>query len=469
MTLWSSRMGAAPGRGDDGLHRQPRVRPPARARRRQGSLAHVRGLGRAGILTADEVDALVDGARARSARELASGRFRTSRRPTRTSTPRSSGASPSSPARPAPSSTPGAAATTRSRRRCGCSPARELARVIADGCSSSQTTLRAARDGGGRRLPARLHPPAAGPARAARPPAARARLGARRATSTGCSTTWRRLDVSPLGAGALGGSSLPLDPDGVADELGFDGRFENSLDAVSDRDFVAEALFDLALLGVHLSRHRRGDRPLLERGVRLRPARRRLGDGQLDAAAEEEPRRRRARPWQGRPPGRAPDRLPRRRSRACRSRTTATCKRTRSRCSTRSTRSCSRSPALDGAARDGSRSTSTGCRPRPTARPRRGRPGGVAGRRRDAVSGGARPGRRARARVHRAAACRSPSSSRPTRASAQEALELLDPGAAVRRRTTPGGGRTRRRRRPAASASRHGVADDSQAARRREA
>ena len=63
-----------------------------------------------------------------------------------------------------------------------------------------------------------------------------------------------RLDVSPLGAGALAGSSLPLDPDGVADELGFGGRFENSLDAVSDRDFVAEALFDLALLGVHLSR-----------------------------------------------------------------------------------------------------------------------------------------------------------------------------------------------------------------------
>jgi argininosuccinate lyase len=66
--------------------------------------------------------------------------------------------------------------------------------------------------------------------------------------------TRRRLDVSPLGAGALAGSSLPLDPDWVARELGFGGRFENSLDAVSDRDFVAEALFDLALLGTHLSR-----------------------------------------------------------------------------------------------------------------------------------------------------------------------------------------------------------------------
>ncbi len=66
--------------------------------------------------------------------------------------------------------------------------------------------------------------------------------------------TVERLNVSPLGAGALAGSSLPLDPDFVAEELGFSSRFENSLDAVSDRDFVAEALFDIALIGVHLSR-----------------------------------------------------------------------------------------------------------------------------------------------------------------------------------------------------------------------
>jgi argininosuccinate lyase len=66
--------------------------------------------------------------------------------------------------------------------------------------------------------------------------------------------TRRRLDVSPLGAGALAGSSLPLDPDATAADLGFAARFDNSLDAVSDRDFVAEALFDLALIGVHLSR-----------------------------------------------------------------------------------------------------------------------------------------------------------------------------------------------------------------------
>ena len=69
---------------------------------------------------------------------------------------------------------------------------------------------------------------------------------------------WRdalaRADVSPLGAGALAGSSLPLDPDATAGELGFAKRFDNSLDAVSDRDFVAEALFVAALTQVHLSR-----------------------------------------------------------------------------------------------------------------------------------------------------------------------------------------------------------------------
>ncbi len=67
-------------------------------------------------------------------------------------------------------------------------------------------------------------------------------------------STIDRLDISPLGAGALAGSSLPLDPAGTAADLGFAGVFANSLDAVSDRDFVAEALFDLALIGVHLSR-----------------------------------------------------------------------------------------------------------------------------------------------------------------------------------------------------------------------
>ncbi len=63
-----------------------------------------------------------------------------------------------------------------------------------------------------------------------------------------------RASVSPLGAGALAGSTLPLDPAAVAADLGFDRAFANSIDAVSDRDFVAEFLFVGALIGVHLSR-----------------------------------------------------------------------------------------------------------------------------------------------------------------------------------------------------------------------
>ena len=63
-----------------------------------------------------------------------------------------------------------------------------------------------------------------------------------------------RIAVSPLGAGASGGSSLPLDPDVVADELGMVGTFSNSLDAVSSRDFVAEYAFCCAQALVHLSR-----------------------------------------------------------------------------------------------------------------------------------------------------------------------------------------------------------------------
>jgi argininosuccinate lyase len=63
-----------------------------------------------------------------------------------------------------------------------------------------------------------------------------------------------RAAVSPLGSGALAGSSLPLDPVATAQELGFAAAAANSMDAVSDRDFVAEFLFAAALLGVHLSR-----------------------------------------------------------------------------------------------------------------------------------------------------------------------------------------------------------------------
>jgi argininosuccinate lyase len=64
----------------------------------------------------------------------------------------------------------------------------------------------------------------------------------------------RRLNVSPLGAGALAGAGYPLDRETTAAELGFDGVTANSIDAVSDRDFVVEVLAAAALAMVHLSR-----------------------------------------------------------------------------------------------------------------------------------------------------------------------------------------------------------------------
>jgi len=60
--------------------------------------------------------------------------------------------------------------------------------------------------------------------------------------------------VSPLGSGALAGSSLPLSPETTAQKLGFTSSAANSIDGVSDRDFVAEALFILSMVGIHLSR-----------------------------------------------------------------------------------------------------------------------------------------------------------------------------------------------------------------------
>jgi argininosuccinate lyase len=64
----------------------------------------------------------------------------------------------------------------------------------------------------------------------------------------------RRIDVMPLGSGALAGSTIILDREFVATQLGFSAVTQNSMDAVSDRDFAAEVLFAIALCGVHLSR-----------------------------------------------------------------------------------------------------------------------------------------------------------------------------------------------------------------------
>jgi len=64
----------------------------------------------------------------------------------------------------------------------------------------------------------------------------------------------RRLNVSPLGSGALAGSTINLDREAIAGELGFDAVTRNSMDAIADRDYIAELLFVISMCGVHLSR-----------------------------------------------------------------------------------------------------------------------------------------------------------------------------------------------------------------------
>jgi len=63
-----------------------------------------------------------------------------------------------------------------------------------------------------------------------------------------------RISVSPLGAAALAGTTYPVDPRFVAEKVGFRDIYSNSMDAVSDRDFVLEALFAASLVMMHLSR-----------------------------------------------------------------------------------------------------------------------------------------------------------------------------------------------------------------------
>ncbi|HEY9785224.1 MAG TPA: argininosuccinate lyase [Candidatus Obscuribacterales bacterium] len=63
----------------------------------------------------------------------------------------------------------------------------------------------------------------------------------------------KRCEQSPLGAGALAGSSLPIDPQFSASQLGMCGTFTNSIDAVSDRDFIADFVYSSAMTAIHLS------------------------------------------------------------------------------------------------------------------------------------------------------------------------------------------------------------------------
>ena len=325
-----------PGRRADGVHREPVVRPAAVARRHRRVARPRRGLARR--RAAHRRRARRGARRARHVSRRAGRRdVRVPRRATRTSTRRSSGASPSSPARPAPSCTPARSRNDQSATDVRLWCKREL-RLVAGRVVELQRVLLAARRSGRRRVPARLHPPPAGPAGAARAPPARPRVGARprrRAAASPRSHGWTSRRSAPARSP---GSSLPLDPAFTAAELGF-----------------ARAVRQLARRRRRPRLHRRG--AVRPRRWSRRPLPARRGVGAVDhARSSASPAsttatrrgrrccRRRRTPTSPSSPAARPAGSSAtspgswRRSRACRSATTATCRRTRSRCSTRSTR-----------------------------------------------------------------------------------------------------------------------------------
>jgi argininosuccinate lyase len=249
-TLWHGRFGAAPA---DALMAYTASLPFDRRLWRDdvaGSRAHVGGLRRAGLLTAEE-EAAVLAALDVVEEELADDRFAfaPSDEDIHTAVERRV------------TELAGAAGaklhTARSRNdqvatdlRLWCK--RELPAVARDVMALQDVLLARAEGAGDTYLPGYTHVQRAQPVLLAHHLLAHGWALARDVDRL--VATVARLDVSPLGAGALAGTSLPIDPATTAEALGFSRAFENSLDAVSDRDFVAEALFDLAVVGLHLAR-----------------------------------------------------------------------------------------------------------------------------------------------------------------------------------------------------------------------
>ena len=216
----------------------------------RGSWAHVRGLGRAGLLDERDVAMVLD-ALEQVAGELAAGTFAFA--------PTDEDVHTAIERRVTELAGPAGARlhTGRSRNdqvatdlRLWCKD--ELPAVAVRIVGLQEVLLERARAAGGAYLPGYTHLQRAQPVLLAHHLLAHGWALGRDVDRLLATVT--RLDVSPLGAGALAGSSLPLDPAATAADLGFAGVFTNSLDAVSDRDFVAEALFDLTLVAIHLSR-----------------------------------------------------------------------------------------------------------------------------------------------------------------------------------------------------------------------
>jgi argininosuccinate lyase len=216
----------------------------------EGSIAHVRGLGRAGILAPAEVDGLVDGLRALAA-EVESGEITWD--PALEDVHMNLEAALESRIGPLARKLH----TGRSRNDQVATDLRLWTRRAIDRLDEAIIEFERALVGLAEReieaiLPGTTHIQPAQPVLLAHHLLAylemlerdRGRLADAR----------QRLNVSPLGSGALAGAGYPLDREATARELGFEGVTANSMDAVSDRDFVVEVLAAVALSMVHLSR-----------------------------------------------------------------------------------------------------------------------------------------------------------------------------------------------------------------------
>ncbi len=250
MRTWGGRFAEDPDKNVADFTRSVEVDAALAADDIAGSIAHVRGLGRAGVLPADEVEALVEGLTA-LAEDVAAGRL--------TWDADLEDVHMNLEAALAGKVGPlaGRLHTGRSRNDQVATDLRLWTRRAIDDLDAGLVAFERALVGLAERegdsvLPGTTHIQPAQPVLLAHHLLAYVEMGER--DRGRLSDARRRLNVSPLGAGALAGAGYPLDRAATAAELGFDGVTANSLDAVSDRDFVVETLAAIALGMVHLSR-----------------------------------------------------------------------------------------------------------------------------------------------------------------------------------------------------------------------
>ena len=215
-----------------------------------GSIAHVRGLGRAGLLTNEEVATLVEGLRALAA-DVVAGHL--SWDPALEDVHMNLEAALAEKV----GAVAGKLHTGRSRNDQVATDLRLWTRRAIEGLDAALVSFERALVGLAERegtaiLPGNTHIQPAQPVLFAHHLLAYVEMAER--DRGRLADARRRLNVSPLGAGALAGAGYPLDRGATATELGFEGVTGNSMDAVSDRDFVVETLAAVALGMVHLSR-----------------------------------------------------------------------------------------------------------------------------------------------------------------------------------------------------------------------